>query len=87
MFDGNCKNFRDVCKARDAGYAEYEGLQGIVKTGCMNTPKLGSRFCPLHIENVATPQQLDPDSGTQNIELLANAQESIIAMILGKRTT
>ena len=45
MFDGNCKNCRDVCKARDAGYMEYEGLDGVVKTGCMNTPKIGSRYC------------------------------------------
>ena len=33
-----CKNYRDVCKAHDAGYVEYEGFEGVVKTGCMNTP-------------------------------------------------
>lgn len=86
MFDGNCKNFRDVCKARDAGYVEYEGLQGVVKTGCMNTPKLCSRFCALHTENVAIPQQLDPDSDNQG-SLVPVAKESVVAMILGKKST
>ena len=34
----------------------------MVKAGCMNTLKLQSRFCALHDENIAIPQQLDPDS-------------------------
>ena len=28
VLDGNMKNRRDVCKARHAGYVNYEGLQG-----------------------------------------------------------
>jgi hypothetical protein len=85
VFDGNCKNFRDVCKARDAGYVEYKGLQGIVKTGCMNSPKLQSRFCELHTENIGTvtPHQLDADStDSQSVQ-----EESVVAMIMGKRST
>ena len=86
VIDGNCKNSRDVCKARDAGFVEYEGLQGVVKTGCMNTPKLGSRFCELHAENVAVPQQHDPEAtSTQSIS--KETKESVVAMIMGKRTT
>lgn len=86
MFDGNCKNYRDVCKACDAGYVEYEGLQGAVKTGCMNTPQLNSRFCAQHVENIAVPQHLDPDSESQ-VSMLQNPKESVVAMILGKRST
>ena len=88
MFDGNCKNYRDVCKARDAGYVEYEGLEGVVKTGCMNTPKLQSRFCELHAENVAVPQRLDSDSEagiTQDTS--QDAEEGVVAMIMAKRST
>lgn len=86
VFDGNCKNYRDVCKARDAGYVEYEGLQGAVKTGCMNTPELNSRFCAQHTENVAVPQHFDPDSDSPE-SMLQSAKESVVAMILGKRST
>lgn len=75
-----------MCKARDAGYVEYEGLQGVVKTGCMNTPKLLSRFCASHTENIAIPQQLDPDSEDQEIAL-PNSEQSVVAMITGKRST
>ena len=86
VFDGNCKNYRDVCKARDAGYVEYEGLKGVVKTGCMNTPKLQSRFCELHSENVAVPQQLDTEVGiTQDTS--QDAEEGVVAMITAKRST
>ena len=33
------KNHRDVCLAREAGYAEFSGLPGKVKTGCPNIPQ------------------------------------------------
>ena len=29
MVDGNMKNRRDVCRAKDAGYIEFLGLPGI----------------------------------------------------------
>lgn len=88
VFDGNCKNYRDVCKARDAGYMEYDGLEGVVKTGCMNTPKLESRYCELHTQNVAVPQHLDLDGVyPQTTQNLSSAEESVIAMITGKRST
>ena len=48
VLDGNQKNNRPVCAADEAGYVEYAGLPGKVKTGCMNTPEQQSLFCPLH---------------------------------------
>ena len=61
-------------------------LEGVVKTGCMNTPKLNSRFCELHAENVAVPQQLDPEvDSTQDTP--QDGTEGVVAMIMGKRST
>lgn len=48
VLDGNMKNRRHVCNARDAGYIEYDGLPGKVKTGCMLTPEYKSRYCSNH---------------------------------------
>lgn len=48
VLDGNMKNHRDICAARLAGYAEYEGLPGRITTGCTNTPQLKSRYCVVH---------------------------------------
>ena len=31
VLDGNMKNRRDVCMARDAGYTKYEGLPGALQ--------------------------------------------------------
>ena len=31
VIDGNMKNHRNVCKAKDAGYVEFEGLQGLLR--------------------------------------------------------
>ena len=85
VLDGNCKNYRDVCKACDAGYVEYEGLEGVVKTGCMNSPKSGSRFCELHIENIAIPQQLDPEEEITS-SMTNDVEDSVIATVVGKRS-
>ena len=66
------KNHRAVCAARDAGFVEYSGLPGKVKTGCMNTPKQKSKYCSLHScadEN---------DVGIQG---------KVIEMVLSKKTT
>lgn len=48
VLDGNMKNRRHVCNARDAGYIEYPGLPGKVKTGCMLTPEYKSKYCSEH---------------------------------------
>lgn len=48
VLDGNMKNRRHVCNARDAGYIQYPGLPGKVKTGCMLTPEYKSKYCSQH---------------------------------------
>ena len=48
VVDGNLKNYRAVCAATDAGYIEYCGLPGSIKSGCTNTPSQKSRFCQVH---------------------------------------
>lgn len=48
VLDGNMKNRRHVCNARDAGYIEYQGLPGKIKTGCMLTPEYKSEYCRKH---------------------------------------
>ena len=40
VLDGNMKNHRDVCYAKDAGFIEFEGLKGLIKTGCAAAPKV-----------------------------------------------
>ena len=49
------KNRRDVCMAKDAGYMEFQGLPGKVKTGCQASPSYKSRYCTSH-----TPQGCNP---------------------------
>ena len=56
--DGNMKNYQEVCFAKDAGFIEYNGLQGKVKTGCPNTPDLKSWFCALHKPIAAATQEV-----------------------------
>jgi hypothetical protein len=54
VLDGNMKNHRDVCAAKEAGFAEYDGLPGKVKTGCTETPQLQSRYCAAHMPTAYT---------------------------------
>ena len=48
VIDGNMKNRRDVCAASEAGFTEYEGLPGVIKTGCQLSPGYQSRYCHKH---------------------------------------
>lgn len=48
VLDGNMKNRRDICFAKDAGSIQYDGLPGHIKTGCMASPAFKSRFCHQH---------------------------------------
>jgi hypothetical protein len=84
------KNHRDVCAAQEAGYAEFNGLLGKVKTGCPNTPQLKSRYCPAHAPTAfnSDPAGIDGDSGikpTPNSSL--QRKEVQLAYIVGKRET
>jgi len=63
VIDGNMKNHRSVCYATNAGYAEYVGLPGVIRTGCPNTPAYKSRFCSLHqpsVEDASSAQAQEP---------------------------
>jgi hypothetical protein len=48
VLDGNMKNYRDVCYAKDAGFIEFEGLEGSIKIGCSASPDFKSRYCSHH---------------------------------------
>ena len=67
------KNHRRVCYAVNAGYAEYEGLPGVIKTGCPNTSVYKSCFCNLH-----TPSATETTS---------TSSEKPKGVIVGKRVT
>ena len=65
VLDGNMKNSRQICEATDAGFVEHDGLPGMVKTGCMNTPDQKSRFCAID-----KPRQLVSDDCSGVIEMI-----------------
>ena len=46
------KNRRDVCYARDAGFIQFDGLPGLIKTGCTATPAYKSHYCSEHTNRV-----------------------------------
>ena len=84
------KNHRDVCYAINAGYVEYAGLPGRVRTGCPNTPDYKSPFCASHkpavalrSSGVAEPQD---KSSSQTLSQQDSSQEPI-GLIIGKRST
>ena len=62
------KNHRDVCLAREAGFAEFSGLSGKIKTGCPNTPQPKS---PSH-----TPTAFTPEGDTSSTETAAHTSSS-----------
>lgn len=76
VLDGNQKNNRPVCAAEEAGFVEYAGLPGKVKTGCMATPDQSSLFCSLH-----KPRQLKVSPTP------FEGQRGVIEMILRKKET
>jgi len=50
------KNRRDICAASEAGFIEFEGLPGAIKTGCQLTPGYQSRYCYHHAPRVSSVQ-------------------------------
>lgn len=79
VLDGNQKNNRPVCAAEDAGFVEYTGLPGRVKTGCMATPEQTSIFCPLH-----KPRHIRQHCSSSSIQ--KESRHGVIEMILRKDT-
>lgn len=94
------KNRRDVCYAKDAGYVDFEGLSGSIKSGCQATPAYKSRYCDRHKHLACDTQQLrgteDEDGSDLDAPigpLVRSKQkqkqpgESIVELILAKKQT
>lgn len=85
VLDGNMKNRRDVCMAHDAGYTTYEGLPGVLKTRCMNSPELRARHCTLHRVRACNPYTgVDEDEDAPEC---SESRDKVVEMILDKKTT
>ena len=83
MLDGNMKNNREVCYAVDAGYAEFIGLTGKIKTGCPNTPAFKSRYCSIHTPYVAQSDDFDTQAQTTS----SLTAPKLAGIITNKRVT
>ena len=90
------KNRRDVCYAKDAGYIQFSGLSGSIKTGCPATPAFKSRYCPQHQPQACTllnSDEVDEDLGMSSGPSLRSHQskqhpgEPVAEMILAKKVT
>ena len=100
ILDGNMKNRRYVCYAKDTGYIEFDGLPGYIKSGCQATPAYKSRYCEDHINFACDSQQLSGKEAEDGGELdapigpvLRSARsqhkdpgESIIKSIVAKKS-
>jgi len=64
------KNHRAVCAATEAGYIEYAGLPGSIKSGCKNTPVQISRFCSFIKPRVLLPKGCHSNDGNKVIETI-----------------
>ena len=90
------KNRRDVCYAKDAGFIQFDGLPGSIKTGCQETPQFKNRYCSSHKLQACELQsseevddELDVPSGpTMRMRQQKQSPGNPIAeMILAKETT
>ena len=96
VLDGNMKDQREVCYAKDAGFVQFSGLPGAVKTGCVASPAFMSRYCPQHKSQACTllnVDDVDEDLGTSSGPTLRSRQskqypgEPVAEMLLAKKTT
>ena len=60
---------------------EYAGLPGKVKTGCMDTPKQQSKFCPQH-----KPRQMNSELHCAELPS-SEGMGGVVEMILNKKVT
>ena len=65
ILDGNMKNRRDICFAKDAGFIEFEGLPGSINTGCHASPAYKSRYCDKHMSLVCDSCHFEEDDTTE----------------------
>ena len=101
VLDGNMKNHRDVCYAKDAGFIEFEGLKGLIKTGCAATPKYKSQYCDKHknqacnllyVDQIDTEEDLGIQTGPElrdrsSVAQSKKAGNAIAELILSKKAT
>ena len=97
VLDGNMKNRRDVCFAKDAGFVEFEGLPGLIKTGCTASPAYKSQYCDLqknhacelsHSEEVIDEVPDTSDSPAEGVKQKNRQLKTAVAeTILAKKTT
>ena len=67
--------------AKDAGYTQYAGLPGSVKTGCPHTPAYKSRFCTEHMSQA--PNYNKGASSGDNEE----DRDAVVELLLAKKGT
>ena len=77
VIDGNMKNRRDVSAATEAGFTEYLGLPGTIKTGCQRTPAYQSKFCYEHSRRVGNM--------TENMQQQSTLTENVVGLITSKK--
>lgn len=91
VVDGNMKNRRGVCMAKDAGYIEFHGLPGSVKTGCQATPSYKSRYCASHMPQGCEPVRCIDDEelneAGSTIGKSAEVGNVIAEVIVSKKVT
>ncbi|CAH1255647.1 Hypp1583 [Branchiostoma lanceolatum] len=86
VLDGNAKNHRQVCSVKDAS-VQFPLLPGSVKTGCINTPAKGSRFCEKCREFACDPKGKTEEAVTElKVEAHLADDPYLIEEILDKKS-
>ena len=89
VIDSNMKNQRDVCAATEAGFVEFEGLPGAIKTGCQLSTGYQSRYCYHYAPRVSTiqgEQSSHSISGTLQGEQSGHS-EGVVKLITAQKQT
>ena len=96
VMDGNMKNRRDTCSVKDAGFIQFAGLSGSIKTGCTATPAFKSRYCSDHMNQACTLLHSEEADEDLDIPLgptlrskhpKVSEKELVAEKILAKKTT
>lgn len=87
VIDGNMKNRRNICAATEAGYLEYDGIPGKIKSGCQLTPLQTSKYCYQHVERVCRPTAKDKEHEKVTVDEELVSEDGIVKMILSKKQT
>ena len=88
------ENRRDVCYAKDAGFIQFDGLPGLIKTGCTSTPAFKSHYCSHNIHQVCElkgSEDIGDDEMDKPISRSHSSKQStesaVAEMILAKKAT